>query len=92
MLQTRDDKSEGQGLRVDTLTVAHYRDLRAIRDRPSFAISPSRRNLFKRLGLIVPGEPPRPPGLKLRPPKPREHVLTDQGNAALDAWLTGGGA
>lgn len=76
---------------VDTLENAHYRDLRSVRANPRFNLAPVRRDMFRRLGLIKPSEPPRKPGLKRRPPAPRGYVLTDTGNMVLDQWLAEGG-
>lgn len=72
---------------VETLNPSHYADLAALRTNPRHPMTASRRNLFRRLGLIEPAEPP-PESLdskKRRPPPRRGHVLTRHGESLLAA-------
>lgn len=65
-----------------SLTASHIADLRAVAANPRHVLQPQRRDLLKRLGLIVPTEPPRSPrmdGVLLRGPRPRAHALTPLG-------------
>lgn len=66
---------------VDDLTREHIAELQRIDANPRAQVTPIRRNMFYRLGLITAVEPKRPPrpecdGKMRRAPKPRGHALT----------------
>jgi hypothetical protein len=67
---------------VSTLPAKHLAELRELHANPRLFMFPQRRDLYKRLGLIRPDEPPRAPrieAVRLRAPAPRRHVLTELG-------------
>lgn len=71
-------------LTVVDLDVSHYRTLRAIADNPRHHVQPQRLALFRRLGLVMPSEPPREPHEGKRKVPVRAHELTDLGKQALE--------
>lgn len=67
---------------IEKLVASHITDLRGIKANPRHPMQPQRRDLLRRLGLIVPTEPPRDArieGARLKAPAPRAHALTELG-------------
>lgn len=70
-------------LTVATLRPEHIATLRAIHADPRARMQPQRRDLLRRLGLIRPSEPPRPPRESRWTPPARAYVLTAEGLAVI---------
>lgn len=64
---------------VEDLRAEQITTLREIAANPRKQLQPQRRDLLRRLGLIVPSEPPRPPREGRSNPKPRAYALTELG-------------
>lgn len=69
----------GSQLTISTLRADHIATLRAIHADPRHRMPAQRRDLLRRLGLIKPNEPPRPPRESRRSPPARAYVLTAEG-------------
>lgn len=74
-------------LTIATLRDEHRVELRKIAENPLHRMSPQRRTLYWRLGLISTVGGPRKATRNGARPKLREHVLTEAGFVAADGAI-----